>query len=55
MTERRLRNIQPQRCPTKMQFFGDRNEIAQMAQLDIHIFNVLFEIINILDIIISLF
>ncbi|BDI88080.1 hypothetical protein FJMB80055_22410 [Enterobacter hormaechei] len=32
-----------------MELFGDGDKIAQMAQLDIHIFKVSFEIINILD------
>jgi hypothetical protein len=32
-----------------MQLFGDGDKVAKMTQLDIHIFKVSFEIINILD------
>jgi hypothetical protein len=32
-----------------MQLLGDGDKVAKMTQLDIHIFKVSFEIINILD------
>jgi hypothetical protein len=48
LTERRLRNVQPLRGAAKVQFFRNGNKVAQMAQLNHHILNVSFEIINIL-------
>ena len=33
----------------KMHFLSDGDKVAKMTQLDIHIFKVSFEIINILD------
>lgn len=49
LAQRWLGDIQPCRSTTKMELFGDGDKIAQMAQLDINIFKVSFEIINILD------
>jgi len=48
LAERRLRNIKAPRRAAKMQLLSDSNEIAQVTQLDSHIFNISVERINIL-------
>ncbi|MNP12835.1 hypothetical protein D3C76_1050870 [compost metagenome] len=49
LAQRRLGDIQQRRRTTKMQLLRDGHKVAQMTQFNIHIFNVSFEIINILD------
>ncbi len=54
LAKRRLGDIQARGCAAKVQLFGNGNKVAQMTEFDIHILNISFYIINILDIIIRI-
>jgi len=48
LAERWLRNIEPSCRAAKMQLFSNSDKITQVTQLNIHIFNISVEMINIL-------
>lgn len=49
LAQRWLRNVQSGCGAPKMQFFRHGNKVTKVTQFNIHILNVLFETINILD------